>query len=174
MANLTPQPEALHSYNVYDVTNKIIGIASDVKLPNFEAMTEKISGAGILGERDAPVTGHFGDLTIDFTFRTVESAVTTLMRETSDILYLRAGQQYYDHTQGKAAYKALKITIKRRPKNLDLGKFEQAKSTESKVTLSIYYIKVESAKTVLVEYDPYNFIWIVNGVDLLAELRTMI
>ncbi|MDR2648750.1 MAG: phage major tail tube protein [Clostridiales bacterium] len=174
MANLVPQPEGLHSYNVYDVTEKIIGVANNVKLPNFEAMTETITGAGILGSRDVPMTGHFTDLTIEFNFRTLESAVMTLMRETSDILYLRGGQQYYEHSSGKAVYHGIKITLRRRPKALDLGKLEQAKAMESKVTLSVYYIKIESDGKILIEYDPYNFVYIVNDVDLLADLRTMI
>jgi P2 family phage contractile tail tube protein len=167
-------PESLHSFNVYDVNEKLIGQTGEITLPNFEPMTETISGAGILGEHEVPITGHFTDLTIEITFRTVTAAIAVLMRETSDLLYLRGGQQYYDHTTGEAKYQRIKITIRRRPKGIDLGKLQQAKMTESKVSLAIYYIKIEDNDTVLIEYDPYNYIYIVNGVDLLAELRSMI
>ena len=174
MSNLVPIPESLHSFNIYDVTEKLIGQTGEIKLPNFDPITEKISGAGILGEREAPITGYFNSLSIEITFRTVTAAVTVLMRETNDLLYLRGAQQYYDNSTGKTVYKPLKITIRRRPKGMDGGKMAGAKMTESKVTLELYYIKIEDDQSTLIEYDPLNFIYVVNDVDLLAQVRSMI
>ena len=42
-------PELLNHYNVYNDAQKLIGISGDVELPDFEAITETIEGAGVLG-----------------------------------------------------------------------------------------------------------------------------
>jgi phage tail tube protein FII len=39
-------PELLNHYNVYNDAQKLIGISGDVELPDFEAITETIEGAG--------------------------------------------------------------------------------------------------------------------------------
>ena len=48
--NAKTLPEVINNYNVYDDrANRLIGISGEVELPNFEAMTETLSGSGILG-----------------------------------------------------------------------------------------------------------------------------
>jgi P2 family phage contractile tail tube protein len=166
-------PETLHSFNVYDMNDKLLGQTGEIKLPNFNMMTETISGAGILGEYDAPVVGQFQSLTMEINFRTLNSALSQVMRETSDFLYLRGDQQYYDHTDGRTKHIGLKITIRRRPRAFDSGKMERATVMNSKVTLELYYIKIEDTtnRITLIEFDRFNFIYIVNDEDLLEEVR---
>ncbi|WP_397443927.1 phage major tail tube protein, partial [Peribacillus aracenensis] len=53
-----PIPEKVVNYNVYDDTEKLVGLAGEVTLPNLEAMSETVSGAGILGEFDSVNPGH--------------------------------------------------------------------------------------------------------------------
>ena len=43
-------PEIINDFNVYKGGSKLIGVSDEVTLPDFEAMTETISGAGIAGE----------------------------------------------------------------------------------------------------------------------------
>ena len=62
--NAKTLPEVINNYNVYDGGDRMIGISGEVELPNFEAMTETLSGSGILGELEDPVTGHFSSMTI--------------------------------------------------------------------------------------------------------------
>lgn len=47
-------PSKINSYNVYNDAERLIGVGDEVTLPDFEAMAETISGAGILGELDEP------------------------------------------------------------------------------------------------------------------------
>lgn len=54
-----PIPERVVNYNVYDDTEKLVGISGEIALPNFEAMTETISGAGIAGEYELSYTWSF-------------------------------------------------------------------------------------------------------------------
>ena len=73
--NAKTLPEVINNYNVYDDrANRLIGISGEVELPNFEAMTETLSGSGILGEVEDPVTGHFSSMTMKIPFSSLPCA----------------------------------------------------------------------------------------------------
>lgn len=169
-----PIPEKVVNYNVYDDTEKLIGISGEVTLPNLEAMTETISGAGILGEFDSVNPGHFGALTIELAFRTLFQKSFSLMRYRGRSLVLRAAQQSYDVSKGTISHRGLKITVKYSPKGLDLGKLAVGAATESKNTLEVMYIKVEENGRAMLELDKLNFVYIVDGEDLLQNIKKLI
>ena len=172
MAN--PIPERVVNYNVYDDTEKLVGVAGEVPLPNFEAMTETISGAGIAGEYESAIPGHFSSQTIEISFRTLMDKSFSLMKNTGRSLVLRAAQQSYDVAKGKAQNRPLKITIKYQPKGLNLGTLSVGGMTESTNVLEVLYIKVEENGKIMLEYDKLNFVFIVDGEDILGEIRRMI
>lgn len=62
-------PSKINSYNVYNDAERLIGVGDEVTLPDFEAMAETISGAGILGELDDPTVGHFSNMEMEIPFR---------------------------------------------------------------------------------------------------------
>ena len=49
MADIPAIPSKINNYNVYNVAERLIGVGDEVTLPDFEAMADTISGAGILG-----------------------------------------------------------------------------------------------------------------------------
>lgn len=169
-----PIPEKVVNYNVYDDNEKLVGITGDVTLPNLEAMSETISGAGIIGEYDSPTPGHFGSMTVELSFRTLYQKSFSLMRYRGRSLVLRAAQQSYDVSQGRIFHRGLKITIKGIPKNLELGKLAVGGSTETKNTLEVLYIKVEENGTKLLEIDKLNGICEIDGEDMLGDIKNLI
>jgi P2 family phage contractile tail tube protein len=172
--NVNPIPEKVVNFNVYDGTDKLIGVSGEVTLPNLEAMSETISGAGIAGEYESPTPGHFGSTSMEIPFRVLYDSSFDLMEPTGRSIVLRASQQSYDVAGGKIEYRALKITIKTLPKALDLGKLGVGKMTETKNTVEILYIKVEENSKTLLELDKLNFVFKVNGKDVLAKIRSQI
>lgn len=172
MAN--PIPEKVVNYNVYDDTDKIVGVAAEVTLPTLENMSETVSGAGILGEYDSPTPGHFSSTTIEIPFRTIIDRSFSLLKNKGRSIVLRAAQQSYDVAQGKISTRGLKITLRGMPKGLELGKLGVGATTESKNTMEVVYIKIEENGKTLLELDKLNFIYIVNGEDVLAEIRSQI
>ena len=64
-------PEAIHDFNMYLTGNKLGGITGEVEMPPFESMTSTVSGAGILGEYEAPTPGHFGSMEQEIPFRCI-------------------------------------------------------------------------------------------------------
>lgn len=172
--SINAMPEKVVNYNVYLDNDKLVGIKADVTLPKLEQMTETISGAGIAGEYESAVPGHFGKIEMDITFNSVSEDSTKLLIPGAKSLVLRASQQSYDIAAGGTNYRALKITTKVLSKGVDLGKLSPGKSTETKNTFEVIYIKIEENGNTLLELDKLNFIFIVNGVDLLADIRNQI
>lgn len=169
-----PIPEKVINYNVYLDTDKLIGVAAEVTLPNFEAMTETVSGAGIAGEYESPTVGHFGSQTIEIPFRVLHDQSFKLMKIRGRSLVLRAAQQSYDVAQGRVNTRPLKITIRGIPKGTDLGTLAMNSPTETTNTIEVLYIKIEENGKTLLEFDKLNFVFIVDGEDLLADVRRMI
>ncbi|MCM3567850.1 phage major tail tube protein [Neobacillus mesonae] len=169
-----PIPEKVVNYNVYDDTEKLVGVSGEVTLPTLEAMSETISGAGILGEFDSINPGHFGSMTIEITFRTLFQKSFSLLRNRGRSLVLRAAQQSYDVSNGQVSHRGLKVTIKYSPKGLELGKLAVGGATESKNTLEVLYLKVEENGKVLLELDKLNFVYKVDGVDELSSINKLI
>ncbi len=166
-------PEKVVNYNVYSDGNKIIGLAGEVTLPNLEFMTETISGAGIMGEYDSPTPGHTGSLSIELTWRTIYDKSAKLQDPKGTTLVLRASQQHYDPASGQT-FRPLKITMKGIPKGHDLGKISVGGPTDTKQTFEVMYLKIEENDEVLLELDKINFVYIVNGVDVLKNIKSQI
>jgi P2 family phage contractile tail tube protein len=172
--SVNPIPEKVVNYNVYDDTEKLIGVAAETTLPNFEAMAETISGAGIAGEYESPTPGHFGSQTIEIPFRTLLDKSFSLMKNRGRSIVLRAAQQSYDVAVGQQLIRPLKITLRGMPKGLNLGKLAPGQPTDTTNTIEILYIKIEENNRTLLEYDKLNFIFIVDGQDLLRDVRNAI
>jgi hypothetical protein len=171
---MNPIPEKVINYNVYDDTEKMVGVAAEVTLPNFEAMTETISGAGIAGEYESATPGHFTSQTVEIPFKVLMDNSFSLMKNRGRSIVLRAAQQSYDVAGGRQQARALKITLRGQPKGLNLGTLSVGAPTETTNILEIFYIKIEENGRTMLEYDKLNFIFIVEGEDVLEEIRNMI
>ncbi len=167
-------PEKIVNYNAYLENDKLIGVNSDVTLPKLEQMTSTISGAGIAGEYESPVPGHFGKIETDITFNTVSEDAAKLLTPGAKSLIFRASQQSYDVAAGEMQFRQLKITLKVLSKGIDLGKLSVGKTSGTKNTFETLYIKIEENGKILLELDKLNFIFIVNGIDVLADIRNQI
>lgn len=167
-------PEKVVNYNVYFDNEKLIGINAEVTLPKLEPMTETISGAGIAGEYESPVPGHFGKLETEITFNTVSKDSAKLLVPGCKTLIFRASQQSYDVAGGQMNFRPLKITLKVLTKGIDLGKLSIGKATGTKNTFETTYIKIEENGDTLFELDKLNFTYIVNGTDVLSNIRNQI
>lgn len=167
-------PEKVVNYNVYFDNEKLIGVNAEVTLPKLEPMTETISGAGLAGEYESPVPGHFSKIETDISFNTVSQDSAKLLVPGCKTLIFRASQQSYDVAGGQMNFRALKITLKVLTKGVDLGKLAIGKATGTKNTFETTYIKIEENGTEILELDKLNFVYRVFGVDVLADIRNQI
>lgn len=164
-------PEKLINFRVYQDSNDLIGVA-DVELPSLENMTETIKGAGIAGEIDSPVLGHFSSMETVLNWRTILKNNITLLAQTGVTLDLRGAQQIWDSSAGSYTVMPVKCVIQGTPKSTELGKFDVGAATDTSNTIETTYIKLTIDGTDVLEIDKYNFIATINGTDYLSDVRT--
>ena len=121
-------PELLNHYNVYNNAQKLIGVSGDVELPDFEAITETIEGAGVLGEIEATATGQFSSMTVKIPFSVLYEDMFTLVNSAKGVqLTLRGSMQFMDPTTGVTDHYPVKVVIRGKCKKYSLGKMPRAK-----------------------------------------------
>lgn len=167
-------PEKLIAYNAYDEAEALLGMGAEFTLPNFESVTTEIAGPGILGTIESPTPGHFGSQVATLTFRTLTKEAAKLNEPRVHTIILRGSQSSYDLANGETIHRALKVVFRGRPKNFTGGKLKAGESTETAVDLEMHYIKITEGDDVLLELDKYNYIYVVNNTDYLAEVRNNI
>ena len=72
------------------------------------------------------------------------------------------------------AFKGLRVVEMGRVKKFKPGKIEKGESMEATVTIELTYILIENDGVKLVEIDKLNGVFVVNGVDMLAEIRGLV
>lgn len=167
---INPIPERTINYRVYDDANALIGVAT-VDLPDIEAMSDTISGAGIAGEIESPTLGHFGSMTMTINWRTITGDAARLLGQRVHALELRSSQQVNDAAAGELLTQAVRVVVRATPKNLSMGSLEVGATTDSASEFEISYIKIFIGGVPTIELDKYNFKFVVNGEDFLASVR---
>ena len=163
-------PEKLINFRVYQDDADLLGVA-DVTLPSLEAMTETIKGAGLAGEIDSPVLGHYGSMELQLNWRTLYKPNALLAAPKGIMLDMRAANQVKDSESGAFVVQSAKVIARGVPKNTELGKLDVGTTSDTATTLEIDYLKVTVDGEDLIELDKYNYICKVGGVDYLSEVR---
>lgn len=166
-------PEIMHSYNVYDDrAKKLIGISGEVDLGELKSMTETIEVAGVLGEYEAPATGQISSVKIKIPFAVLyEQPFQLLDTEEPPQLTLRADAQSINQEGTKVKHYGIKIVVRGRVTSFKTGKLAKAKKGEPELEMEAAYIKIAIDNKDTLELDKLNFKYVVNGKDLLAEVR---
>lgn len=169
-------PEVLNHYNVYnDRAKKLIGISGEIELPELEALTDTIEGAGVLGEIEDPVTGQFSSMKIKIPFAVLYEDLFSLMDTTTPPqLTLRASMQCMDPTTGETGYYPVKIVVRGKASTTSLGKIVKGKKGEPEIELEILCIKIMINNKTTLELDKLNFKFVLNGKDMLAKIRSQV
>lgn len=165
-------PERLVNFRCYGGTGglEFLGV-TDVELPKFEAIVEKISGAGIAGEYDSPVIGHFGSQTVKVKLRAVTVAALNLLAPVYQVLDMRGSVQYQDPALGALTTQPARFEVRGQLKSFEPGKFEPGKPMDTSFELECAVIRLALAGVPVVEIDKFNMIYSVAGTDYLRGVR---
>lgn len=163
-------PERLINYRVYNENNALMGIAT-VDLPEIQAMSDTVSGAGIAGEVDSPVLGHFQAMSTTFNWRTIESPALALAKQQAHHIEIRGSQQRFGTAEGKLSSFPVRVVMRAIPKNFSLGSFEPGSTTDSSTEFEVIYLKIFVDDKEVVEIDKYNFIAKFGDSDMLESVR---
>lgn len=164
-------PELINAYNIY-LAGKLIGVSGETELPELESLTETIEAAGVLGEIEAPATGHFGSTKVKIPFAILHEDVFKLMDTTKALeLTLRGSEQFQDRTTGNTEDVPVRIVIRGKATTNTLGTLAKGKKGEPEIEVEAFYIKVDVNDSNVLELDKLNFKYIVNGTDLMERIR---
>lgn len=163
-------PEKLTNYTAYRGGTERLGTV-DVELPNLEALTETVSGAGIAGEVDSPTLGHYGSMETTLNFRTLDVPMLRLAAPIAHALDFRGSQQVFNSTSGQYESQAVRVSVRAIPKTTTGGTLAVNATTGSSISLECIYYKVVVEGRTIIEIDKYNFICTIDGVDYMAKIR---
>lgn len=167
-------PSVINDFNVYNNGTKLIGVTGEVTLPDFESKTTTINGAGILGDIEETVMGQFNSMKQEIPFRTLSDDIFSIMNPTDAVdLTLRGAIQTMDTGTGVAGYKGVRVAVRGKMATFKPGTMKAAEQMNCSVTLELTYILIEVDGKKMVELDKLNAVYVVNGKDLLKEVRGM-
>lgn len=168
-------PEAVNDFNCYFNGNKLIGTTGEISIPDFEHMTATVSGNGILGEFDAPITGHYSPFEQEVPFRTTNEDFFKLIDPTKSIpLTLRGAIQLVNPSTHDQFEVGMRIVMRGRCIKFTPGTFKQREPMESSITLGPTFYLIELDGKERVQLDKLNGVFRINGVDKLANIRRLI
>lgn len=173
-------PSKINSFNIYkgdakdNKGERLVGVSDEVTLPDFESITESLSGSGILGEIDDPTLGHFGSMEMEIPFKTMDKDLFVLADDMSSVtITLRGAIQYTVNESGATTFKQMRVVVRGKNKGLTGGKMKQGTGTGSSIKLELLYILIEIGGVTEIELDKFNFVYKVHDKDLLEEVREM-
>lgn len=172
MSAITNIPEVINNFNAYNQGNVLVGVTGAVNIPDFEAITEEIGGAGIQGTYETSIPGFYSSIAQEIPFRILDTDIFALMNPSDPVdLTFRASEQSTVKSTGSLDYKGMRIVERGRLKSFKPGKLEIGKAMEASVTLELLYILIEIDGKTKLEYDKLNSVFVVDGKDLLAKVR---
>jgi len=166
-------PKKLKNMNLFNDGVSYVGQSKSVTLPKLGRKFEQFRGGGM----DGPVKvdlGHSDDgIQLEWTLGGWDlTALRQYGAVSANGVMLRwAGSVQRDDT-GEVT--AVEVVVRGRHEEIDMGDAEGGEDTEHKFTTTCSYYKLTIAGNVEIEIDLLNFIFNVNGKDMLAEHRKAI
>lgn len=166
-------PEVVNNFNVYNSGNKLMGVSGEVNLAELKAKVATVSGAGILGEYNTAVIGMFENINQVIPFRMIGQEFFDLMdaSKQAEIVLRSSVQNVNKSSGGTLSTQGMRIVLRGRPTDLNPGQLKQADLMNASVTLECTYILIEMGGEKKLELDKLNEIYVVNGKDLLEDIR---
>lgn len=166
-------PRKLKHGNIFMDGENWIGVAEDFTPAKLSQKFEAYRGGGMMGAANIHMGLEDGALDTSFTFGGAEAALVKRMGLAKiDGVALRFAGSFQRDDTGEIV--SVEIVQRGRFKELDRGTFKSGDNTQSKVSMVNTYYKETMNGVVLCEIDLLNMIWIVDGVDLMAEHRIAI
>lgn len=167
-------PEIIHSFNIYNTGNRLVGVTGEVAIPNFEGVTSTTGGAGILGEYESIAIGHYGSMEQVIPFRCIDEDFFTLISPSESVeLTLRGAIQHTVRTNLNSGAIGMRVVYRGRCKNIAVGTARLRGQMDSQITLELTYIYVEMDGKPRIELDKINEVFKINGVDKLAQIKRL-
>ncbi len=164
-------PAELKNFNLFNDGNSLLGVAESVKPPKLAMKSEDYRAGGMVG----PVRLDKGLDPLDLEWTCSGFDMTPYKQfgnpKVAGIGLRFAGAYQRADTGG---VQAVEITVRGRHTEIDSGEAKAGEGGKTQVKTACSYYKLTVDGKVILEIDMLNFIYIVDGVDLLAEQRKAI
>jgi P2 family phage contractile tail tube protein len=162
--------ESVINFALYEDSVEFLGQAQ-VQLPSITLLSQTISGAGIGGNVETVIQGQVDVMNATINFRTLTKESMRLFEPRRHNLELRVAQQNEDNLNGQINIGTVKHVLVVIPKTYNGGNIAPASPSDGSIETSVRYwaTYIDGVKTL--EVDPFNFIFFMNGVDYLADVR---
>lgn len=171
-------PDKINNFNVYSgavsTKNKLIGVTSEITLPNWENMSETLSLAGTSGEIDSPTVGQYKSAEIEISFSNIAKSTLQIAADDATPLILKSAQEFINPTTRAKEIASRTITICGMTKGVDYGKLKKGGFGEPKVKKEVTYYKEEIDGEVVTEIDKFNGKAVVAGKDMTKDILSYI
>ena len=157
-------PSQVVDFRAYNGNNRLFGNGAEVTLPTITSRTTEVDlPSGTMGTENL-------ELEVPFVLFDREAAsVVSLTRVTT--IVLRGSAQRVNTDSHDFMYEGLKVTAKGFAKEIELGTLKRSDKMDSKITLTLSYIKVEDSNgNVFLEIDKLNGTFRINGEDVRAGI----
>ena len=167
-------PTLTSQLNVYvDGGQKLLGLAT-VTYPNFEAITETITGAGIMGEMVIISSGQFSAMELVMSFRHLLDDPMNYAVGKAYTFDCRTAIGYEDPTSYDIGQANERFSVRGPVKGINPG--TRAPNAAADATISVACRRIEwfvdGAEKLL--WDQHNVIYRHNGVDMYAPVRSIV
>ena len=158
----------VNRYNVYKSGKQLIGVAGELTLPEVTNLTDTMEGAGTGGNMDIPVIGLLDDMEMQIGFMSLCEDIFSIMDPTEATdLTLNGALQGANAGSGAVQYQNVSISVRGILKQFSPGTMKSGGRMDSSVTIGLSYYKT------MLEIDRLNGVFIINGKDILKEVRDM-
>ena len=162
--------ETVINFAVYENGSEYVGMAT-ATLPDLTSLVQSISGAGIAGNVEAVIPGHFDAMTLTLNFRTLTEHTIRLSEPRRHTIDLRVAQQSEDTVAGIVNVQSVKHIFVVVPKRDAGGSVAPASPTNGSGEYAVRYWATYIDGKKVREIDQFNNICFINGVDYLADVR---
>jgi P2 family phage contractile tail tube protein len=164
-------PRKLKNFNLFNDGNNYLGQIEEVTLPKLSRKLEDWRGGGM----DGPVGADLGQEAIELAWTAgglLDTAISQYgITQASGCLLRFAGAYQRDDT---GDVDAVEVVVRGRHKEMDFGSGKAGDNTQHKYTTACSYYKLTVNGRVLIEIDLINMVFVVDGVDRLAQQRRAI
>lgn len=164
-------PFKLKNMNVFTDGFSWLGEVPEVTRPKLARTFEDYRGGGFDGPVKVDLGGEAMEMEIKLGgFKDQLYSMYGAVGVGAHMLRFLGGYQ----EDGNGQVKSVEIIVRFRPQEIDPGSQKPGEDTEESATLALSYYKQVVNGVTQIEYDPMNMIFIVFGVDRLAQLRAAI
>lgn len=161
------------NYKVYKDGYDFLG-TTEHDAPTINAVIAEMKGAGIGGTVEIPVKALVQAMGMTLTFNDVTPQIYKILVQEAHHIELWAAIQDTDPKTGALVIKQHKLIYKAYPKTNTIGKLTPGEMQGRSVEFSVLYYRETYDGNDIVEIDPLNCIYRINGKDENSDIRKAI